>query len=297
MTKISGVYLNGFGEPVAGVQLVLTARATSASVITTTTAQQITGVDGSYSFDVLAGAYVVAASGSYLGVITVGTDSPDGTLNDYLAGYDPSTLTPEIVQTVEELVKEAQEAASVAQDAAAEASAAAVIALEGGSVPTPGEPGSIILCSMNVSGGSKGGRAYDIGAQKSGSLLRPCGLVPDATGETKFLTMPTQSSTSLAGTWAACSLVLYGTGPSLWVRIDTPDLINSGTNLLKAGAGCRIRNCRYANETGTVIDCEVNTTRGWLPFTATPDDSTEWGPKIYAAAVAGEYGEVLACGD
>lgn len=105
--------------------------------------------------------------------------------------------------------------------------------------------------------------------------------------------MPTQSSTTLAGTWAACSLALYGTGPSLWVRIDTPDLINSGTNLLRAGAGGRIRNCRYANPEGTAIDCEVNTVRGWLPFTASRDDSTEWGPKIYAAAIAGNYGDVL----
>lgn len=86
MAKISGVYLNGFGEPVAGVQLVLTARTTSVDVMLATTAQQITGADGAYSFDVLNGVYVVTASGIYLGVITVGPDSPDGTLNEYLSG-------------------------------------------------------------------------------------------------------------------------------------------------------------------------------------------------------------------
>lgn len=86
MTKISGVYLNGFGEPVAGVQLVLTARTTSVDVMLATTAQQVTGADGAYSFDVLNGVYVVTASGIYLGVITVGPDSPDGTLNEYLNG-------------------------------------------------------------------------------------------------------------------------------------------------------------------------------------------------------------------
>lgn len=86
MTKIAGIYANGVGAPVPGVQLVLTARATSAGVMLGTTAAQATGTDGSYSFDVLAGVYVVTASGAYLGVITVGTDSQDGTLNSFLAG-------------------------------------------------------------------------------------------------------------------------------------------------------------------------------------------------------------------
>ncbi|EKS4789384.1 prophage tail fiber N-terminal domain-containing protein [Salmonella enterica] len=128
MAKIAGIYANGFGAPVAGIELILTARATSAGVIMTTTAAQTTGADGSYGFDVLAGVYVVTANGAYLGVITVGTDSPDGTLNDYLAGYDPSALTPEIVQTVEELVKEAQEAAAAAEGSAAAAADSATTA-------------------------------------------------------------------------------------------------------------------------------------------------------------------------
>lgn len=86
MAKIAGIYANGFGAPVPGVQLVLTARVTSAGVMMGTAAEQITGADGSYSFDLLAGVYVVTASGIYLGVITVGPDSPDGTLNEYLNG-------------------------------------------------------------------------------------------------------------------------------------------------------------------------------------------------------------------
>ncbi|EIZ8584057.1 prophage tail fiber N-terminal domain-containing protein [Salmonella enterica subsp. enterica] len=136
MAKIAGIYANGFGAPVAGIELILTARATSAGVIMTTTAAQTTGADGSYGFDVLAGVYVVTANGAYLGVITVGTDSPDGTLNDYLAGYDPSALTPEIVQTVEELVKEAQEAAAAAAGSAAAAEDAAERAEAAGGTDT-----------------------------------------------------------------------------------------------------------------------------------------------------------------
>ncbi|EGF4599616.1 hypothetical protein ICE59_004083 [Salmonella enterica subsp. enterica serovar Agama] len=125
MAKIAGIYANGFGAPVPGVKLVLTARTTSAGVIMTTNAAQDTGADGSYSFDVLTGVYVVTASGKYLGVITIGADSPDGTLNDYLAGYDPNALTPEIVETIEALVKEARAAAEAAADAAQMAQTAA----------------------------------------------------------------------------------------------------------------------------------------------------------------------------
>ncbi|EEB7838036.1 hypothetical protein CBJ37_21155 [Salmonella enterica subsp. enterica serovar Durham] len=84
MTKIAGIYANGFGAPVPGVQLVLTARTTSAGVMLGTTAMQATGADGSYSFDVLPGVYVVTASGVYLGVITINADSVDGSLNDFL---------------------------------------------------------------------------------------------------------------------------------------------------------------------------------------------------------------------
>lgn len=125
MAKISGIYANGLGEPVAGVCILLTARSTSSGVVMTTTASRVTGADGSYAFDLRAGVYVVTASGAYLGVITVSDDSPDGTLNDYLAAYDPAALTPAVVETVQKLVKEAQAAAAEAKTAAAEAAASA----------------------------------------------------------------------------------------------------------------------------------------------------------------------------
>lgn len=131
MARISGIYANGFGEPVAGVCILLTARSTSSGVVMTTTASQVTGADGSYAFDLRAGVYVVTASGDYLGVITVSDDSPAGTLNDYLAAYDPAALTPAVVETVQKLVKEAQAAAAEAKTAAAEAEAAAASASQG----------------------------------------------------------------------------------------------------------------------------------------------------------------------
>ena len=130
MAKISGVYCNGFGEPVAGVVLVLTTRATSAGVITATTATQTTSATGGYSLSVMPGVYVVNASGAYLGVINVYADSPDGTLNEYLTNFNADGLTPAAVQQLQELVKEAEKAAAAATTAATEAKEAAEEAKE-----------------------------------------------------------------------------------------------------------------------------------------------------------------------
>lgn len=49
----------------------------------------------------------------------------------------------------------------------------------------------------------------------------------------------------------------------------------------------------YADATGDNIDVKLNhPTYGWLDFTASKHDSEEHGRVIYAAALAGEYGEV-----
>lgn len=54
-----------------------------------------------------------------------------------------------------------------------------------------------------------------------------------------------------------------------------------------------IRNLRY-NQRGT-IDCEIEHPQfGWIPFTASPDDSEPLGRSIHAAAQAGEYGAIAA---
>lgn len=48
-----------------------------------------------------------------------------------------------------------------------------------------------------------------------------------------------------------------------------------------------IRNAKY-NAAGT-IDCEIgHPAFGWIPFTASPDDDTEYGPEIYALALLGD---------
>ncbi|WP_157669284.1 DUF4376 domain-containing protein [Chitinibacter sp. GC72] len=53
----------------------------------------------------------------------------------------------------------------------------------------------------------------------------------------------------------------------------------------------KIKNPKH-NSTGG-IDCEIeHHLLGWIPFTATPDDTEIMGREIYAAAVAGDYGEI-----
>ncbi|HAH0890723.1 TPA: phage tail protein, partial [Escherichia coli] len=120
MAIISGVYANGVGEPVVGVQLVLTARVTSSRVVMTTVVEQETGAAGEYKFDMNPGVYVVTASAAYLGVINVNPDSVDGTLNDYLTNFSADELTPAALAEIQELVSAAKNAA-----AAADASASA----------------------------------------------------------------------------------------------------------------------------------------------------------------------------
>ena len=47
------------------------------------------------------------------------------------------------------------------------------------------------------------------------------------------------------------------------------------------------------NAAGT-IDVEFNHPRlGWIPFTASPDDVTEYGPAIYAEAIQGDVAEYV----
>ena len=57
-----------------------------------------------------------------------------------------------------------------------------------------------------------------------------------------------------------------------------------------------VRNCKWATEDHSSIECEVNfdgiTSEEWSPFGANPNDYYEHGREIFAKAVAGEFGEV-----
>ncbi|MFB5948379.1 hypothetical protein [Klebsiella pasteurii] len=57
-----------------------------------------------------------------------------------------------------------------------------------------------------------------------------------------------------------------------------------------------INSPRYANADNTAItvNMDIDNIGEDIPFTATPDDSTDYGPDIYKRALAGEYGDIAA---
>ena len=55
----------------------------------------------------------------------------------------------------------------------------------------------------------------------------------------------------------------------------------------------QVKNLKY-NATGTV-DCEIEHPQyGWIPFTASPDDSEQFGRNVYAQAMSGTLGVIAA---
>ncbi|POA21519.1 hypothetical protein C1886_04395 [Pseudomonas sp. FW300-N1A1] len=56
-----------------------------------------------------------------------------------------------------------------------------------------------------------------------------------------------------------------------------------------------VLNPQWANAEHTAINLLlVAVGLGAMPFTATPDDSTDYGPEIFQRAVAGDFGEIAA---
>lgn len=53
----------------------------------------------------------------------------------------------------------------------------------------------------------------------------------------------------------------------------------------------QVKNLKY--NAASTIDCEIeHPVYGWIPFTASPEDTESLGKEIYAKAVSGEYGPV-----
>jgi hypothetical protein len=131
MATISGIFNDPFGVPMAGVLIELAARKTTTVSITGTNAAAVTADDGSYSMPVLPGVYAVSAkigyTPDYLGVIQVYADSPDGTLNQYLAEFNPDDVTPEVLREMQLILMEARLAAESAWLAAETAKQFALI--------------------------------------------------------------------------------------------------------------------------------------------------------------------------
>lgn len=129
MAKISGYLKDGAGQAVAECIIILSALKTSNQVI-----EQIesytTTKDGFYEINALTGQYKVTLTiaghpPKKVGVITVYTDSANGTLNDFLAnGITNDDITPLLLSQLIEERKQAQDAALSAKSSATHASSA-----------------------------------------------------------------------------------------------------------------------------------------------------------------------------
>lgn len=156
------------------------------------------------------------------------------------------------------------------------------------SVPDFGGPGDCgFFMHMNNS------VTYEPGDNVPGSELNYCCAndKPTATGN------PYQGSgTYPAGTWRAGGLIqssgIASHSVLVCTRIDGTQLAAPHIMLSASNNGAAIKNCRYSAADGNAIDCDVEINGKWLPFTASFNDSTSYGPIIYENAVAGEYGDV-----
>ncbi|EDE8444800.1 hypothetical protein BZU22_22710, partial [Salmonella enterica subsp. enterica serovar Pomona] len=129
---ISGVLMDGTGNPIPDCDITLTALRTSRSVVAKTSGLGATSSAGEYSLTVPPGDYrVTLCIDGYPpaepGMIHVYADSTPGTLNDFLLAPGESDLTPDILKQFEELAK----AAKASADAAAGSAAASAESADG----------------------------------------------------------------------------------------------------------------------------------------------------------------------
>lgn len=96
-----------------------------------------------------------------------------------------------------------------------------------------------------------------------------------------------------SGTWRLQGVVQSGDAYESVTQAMRVDAVTQ-TQLTDSRFAELVRNLTYANADGTLIDCELFYQNAWHPFTASPNDSAWWGPEIYAAAVAGELGDIAA---
>nr|CAK6596883.1 tail fiber protein [Klebsiella phage vB_Kpn_K21lambda1] len=116
--RISGVLIDGFGEPIANAQMRAVSRETGESIVGST-AYTKTGVDGSYDFTLEIGSYSFSIwFGSlgyqYVGDIYVQDGTPDCSLDDALSL--PSNIQPMVLTKVLQAAIDAQSAADSAAE-------------------------------------------------------------------------------------------------------------------------------------------------------------------------------------
>ena len=117
-TRISGVLINGFGEPIANAQMQAVSRETGESILGST-AYARTGADGSYDFTLELGSYSFSIwFGSlgyqYVGDIHIQEGTPDCALDDALSL--PPSIQPMVLAKVLQASIDAQSAANSAAE-------------------------------------------------------------------------------------------------------------------------------------------------------------------------------------
>nr|DAH56195.1 MAG TPA: tail spike [Caudoviricetes sp.] len=119
-TRISGILIDGFGEPITNAQMRAVSLETGESVVGST-AYTRTGVDGSYDFTLEIGSYsfsiwLGSLGYQYVGNISVHENTPDCALDDILSL--PSNVQPIALTKILQALVDAQNAAESAQNAA-----------------------------------------------------------------------------------------------------------------------------------------------------------------------------------
>lgn len=123
MTVLKGILKAPTGQLMANAYIVLFSKANTSVMIKGLKGEYQTNATGNYSFECPIGVYEVWTRSyqddiEYAGQIIIGSNDPDGPINNYLNKLDPGDLTPDIVRQVMEL---AAQAAQSAADAAASA--------------------------------------------------------------------------------------------------------------------------------------------------------------------------------
>lgn len=119
MTTISGILRDGQGKPIRGSLILCTKRTTDDVIVGSYLSTDT--VNGRYSFNLKPceyDAFLIRDShpAQHLGTLTIYSDSPDGTLNEYLIAPPAGDVTPAILKQVLAARDEAQRAARAAID-------------------------------------------------------------------------------------------------------------------------------------------------------------------------------------
>ncbi|HIE1059670.1 TPA: prophage tail fiber N-terminal domain-containing protein [Serratia marcescens] len=102
MIQISGNYYDPVGQPVENLRITIAAKRTTADTFRELLVSQVTGPDGEYSFELVPGYYRVtvlypeANRTTVIGDMELESNSPPGSLNDYVRFADPVLADPTV---------------------------------------------------------------------------------------------------------------------------------------------------------------------------------------------------------